>query len=726
MAAQTPSKKRLSLSSQVLLALGLGIGMGLFFGELVQPLQIVGRAFILLLQMTVLPYVTLSLITGLGRMTYQDMTNLVLKMGLLLVLAWILVFAVILVAPLTFPNWQSASFFSTTLVEERPPVDFLNLFIPSNPFYSFGHNVVPAVVVFSIAVGVALIGLDNKSTVIEPLAILANALMRITNQIARLTPFGVFAIVASTVGTMDLAEVGRLQIYLLTYAAVALVLTFVLLPAMVTSLTPLAYGQVVGHSRDVLITSFATGSALIVLPLLVERSKELLRLGRLSTDDTESTVEVVVPAFFNFPKMGTLLPALFVLFAGWFSGTQVPVTQYPLLTVASLASLFGSVKVAIPFLLDLFRIPADMFQILIATEVVTVRFTTLLSTMNNLVLALLGACAVGGLLTVRWGRVLRNLMLSAGLIAVYIGAAQYVFTHGLTNAFDKDQIIANMQLLRDPVPTKVFTSPAPLPAPPPKPGQSALQRIRTRGIIRVGYLPDNLPFIYKNATGDLVGFNVEMANMLAHELSVTLEFVPVELDRMVTQLQMGYCDIIMAGLAITTDRAETLAFSEPYLDQTLAFIVQDHRRNDFNSRDAIQRLKAPRIGSFDVPYYIDKVRRYLPRADIVLLESLQEFFENRSEDLDAFVYSAEAGSAWSLLYPAYTVAIPHPDVVKAPFAYAVARGDQKMLNFVNTWITLKQRDRTIESLFDYWILGKNAAPKPPRWSVIRNVLHWVK
>jgi hypothetical protein len=29
------------------------------------------------------------------------------------------------------------------------------------------------------------------------------------------------------------------------------------------------------------------------------------------------------------------------------------------------------------------------------------------------------------------------------------------------------------------------------------------------------------------------------------------------------------------------------------------------------------------------------------------------------------------------------------------------------------------------ALYDYWILGKNAVPTPPRWSVIRNVLHWV-
>jgi hypothetical protein len=82
------------------------------------------------------------------------------------------------------------------------------------------------------------------------------------------------------------------------------------------------------------------------------------------------------------------------------------------------------------------------------------------------------------------------------------------------------------------------------------------------------------------------------------------------------------------------------------------------------------------------------------------------------------VYVAEAGSAWTLLSPAYSVAMPQPDVLAILLAYAMARGDLELINVINTWIELKKRDRTIMALYDYWILGKNAVP-PPRWSVIR-------
>ena len=81
MATQTAPKRRLSLATQVVIALALGLVAGLFFGELAAPLKAVGRAFILLLQMTVLPYIILSLITGFGHLTYQEVRSLGLKVG---------------------------------------------------------------------------------------------------------------------------------------------------------------------------------------------------------------------------------------------------------------------------------------------------------------------------------------------------------------------------------------------------------------------------------------------------------------------------------------------------------------------------------------------------------------------------------------------------------------------------------------------------------------------
>jgi hypothetical protein len=93
--------------------------------------------------------------------------------------------------------------------------------------------------------------------------------------------------------------------------------------------------------------------------------------------------------------------------------------------------------------------------------------------------------------------------------------------------------------------------------------------------------------------------------------------------------------------------------------------------------------------------------------------------------LDALMLTAERGSAWTLLHPERAVVVPRPGLVKVPLAYPIGRGDAGFAAFVDTWIDLKRKDGTIQALYDYWILGRSAAPPEPRWSIIRNVLHWV-
>ena len=63
--------------------------------------------------------------------------------------------------------------------------------------------------------------------------------------------------------------------------------------------------------------------------------------------------------------------------------------------------------------------------------------------------------------------------------------------------------------------------------------------------------------------------------------------------------------------------------------------------------------------------------------------------------------------------------------IQLPAAYAVPKGDVEMMQFVSNWIALKRGDGTIESLYDYWMLGGASKPREPRWSIIRNVLGWV-
>jgi ABC-type amino acid transport substrate-binding protein len=321
--------------------------------------------------------------------------------------------------------------------------------------------------------------------------------------------------------------------------------------------------------------------------------------------------------------------------------------------------------------------------------------------------------------------VFRFVAVTICLTAGTIGGAGLLFSYGMNNEYNKELMITGMHLQNATVPAIVHkTPPAPFSNDPA--GMSKRESIRDRGFLRVGYIPDNLPFTFFNAAGELVGFDIEMAHNLAREIGVTLEFVPVTYDNIAMQLEANYCDIVMSGIVTTTYRARRMNFSEPYLTETLAFIVRDYRRQDFNNPESRATLNNLKIGDFThLPSYANIVHEYFPQAEIVPLDTLKDFFTNKSEDLDAVLSTAQRGAAYSMLHPEFTVALPHPDLVTLPLAYPVFYRNAD-LRFINTWISLKKLDGTIDSLYDYWILGKNTSAVKPRWSIIRDVLHWVE
>jgi Na+/H+-dicarboxylate symporter len=83
-------RRRLGITTQVFIGLGLGMLVGVFFGEAVAFLQLGGDIFIALLQMTVIPYVVVALIASLGRLTLDEAKHLGLKAGGVLLLLWII------------------------------------------------------------------------------------------------------------------------------------------------------------------------------------------------------------------------------------------------------------------------------------------------------------------------------------------------------------------------------------------------------------------------------------------------------------------------------------------------------------------------------------------------------------------------------------------------------------------------------------------------------------
>ena len=716
---------RLSLSVWILIGLGLGVLTGLFFGESATVLQPVADIYIRLMQMTVLPYLVLAIVIGFGQLEAGRARRLAARAGALLLATWALTAAVIAAMPATFPDARTASFFSNALVEPRQPFSIPDLYFTANPFHSLANAVVPAVVLFSSMLGIALIGVEQRERLLAPLRVVNTAVVRITRFVIALTPVGVFAIVAATSGTVSPETLQRLEVYFAAFAAASLLLAFVILPLIVTATTTFTYRDVVGVSKDALLTAFVASNAFIVLPILVERSKGLLERRGLLNPETDSAAEVLIPVLFNFPNAGRLLTLLFVPFAAWLAGSPFSAADLPALFAAGIPSYFAKAQVALPFLLDVFKLPHDLFQLYIPTTIITGKFDSMVTAMNLLVFALVGAAAMGGSLRWRARRALGAGVAVVVITALTVAGLRVGLRAAVDTTYHRDEALRRMTASRTLAPAIVHGVRPSRDSEPAAAG-GVLERARGRGTLRVGYDPANVPFSFFNRSQQLVGFDIELAHSLAESFGLKPEFVPNAWPDLPAMLANGEIDV-MPGMWVRPYWFGSVHMSAPYLTGTVGLVVRDERREEFAGVESLRGRRGLKVGvPLDARQLAFSLRRYFGGAsiDVVEFESAGKFFESPHPEIDAFLMPAEGAAAFTLLHPEFAVVVPQPDPVRLPYAFGLAPNAERMADAVNEWIVFAQSEGLIQRAYDHWVLGRGAETKTPRWSILRNVLGW--
>ncbi len=504
-------------------------------------------------------------------------------------------------------------------------------------------------------------------------------------------------------GTLDFQALARLQVYLWVYTAAWLVLTFFVLPMFVAWSTPFSYREVMKDTRTAMITAFAAGTVLVVIPVIIERTKALLREHGMESREADTAVDVLVPTAYTFPTVGTLLGIGFILFSGWFVGAPIDPTQYPGFVATGAISAFGTMAVALPFMLDYFHLPSDLFQLYLIGSVMTARFAAVLATMHAVVISLLGASIMlnrlkrrglfrvlmlGLVVTVMlmWGR---GKALSQLVPYTYTGydtlIAMHPLEHGLREQYRED-----------------LSTLAPL-----KTDQPRLKAIMERGALRTGFPHDALPFAFRNKKGEVVGLDTDLLRILARKLNVKLEIVRLGKLQAAAALHEGRIDIFMGSLIITTKRALKWQFSDPYIIEHLGFLVPDYRRKSFSTLEAINQLETLNIGvpgSLRDSVYAPLIQRYVPHARIVTIDSPREFFTGKTR-ADVMMYSAESAATWTLIYPDYSIVVPQGLKPRLPLGLVLPPDEDDFLDFINLWLRVERSQGTIDILKEYWIYG---------------------
>lgn len=763
---------RLNLTLWILIGFLLGILAGVVFGNLCSVMKPFSEAFIKIWQITILPSVALSLIVGIGSLKRDTAKAIALKAFLLFVLFWVICVVGYFSFQLAFPPRMDASFFSTQDLAIKTDINLIDQFIPSNPFMSLAGGIIPATVIFCLFLGFALMLDDGSGPVLNILRSLLRAFDRMTHIITATFPLGIFIITAVMAGTITIEGFLDLQVFLITLAAASILLGLVVMPLLVTCFTPFHYRDILAAASGPMLLAFSTGTEFITLPQISDGVEKLFqgqppapgtkngndpsragggdpdtgngsetdragdRNQGLARGDVRSYSEILVPVAYTIPLLGGLVPFLFILFVAWLYQNPLSLVEQVQLVIVGIPSFFGSSKISVISLLDLMHLPADAYNLYISSGILRQAFVAPLSVISIFSFTTITIALTRNQARFRWKRAIMSILVVLLLAAVLIAGLHAGFTYLLAGTYHGGDQISRIELPPDSagrrwdsvVNTTVYLKKEDVPAVVRTDyGRSdEIRQIRERGVLRVGYNSNNIPFVFFNNKGELVGYDVEMAYNLARTLNVSrIEFVPITGTTLAESLDSGYCDIIMSAVMVSADRLDEMKFTDPIITVHLAFVVPDGKKEKFTKLDTVKKMNGLRVAVFNNTALVRVAHQLLPNATIVPIDSQEDFFVKGKAD--ALMIPAEEGYTMTLEYPFFDVAIIEPyDSYQMMYGYPVAKNSsESYLLALNYWLRMEKDYGMLEKKYDYWVLGKIPEMVEPRWSVVRNVLHWV-
>ena len=103
----------------------------------------------------------------------------------------------------------------------------------------------------------------------------------------------------------------------------------------------------------------------------------------------------------------------------------------------------------------------------------------------------------------------------------------------------------------------------------------AASQTAVEGTLTVGLDDTFAPMGFRDEKGDLVGFDIDLANAVGEQLGMKVEFKPITWDTKDMELKSKKIDCVWNGMSVTPERMEAMSLSNKYLDNTIILMSED-------------------------------------------------------------------------------------------------------------------------------------------------------
>jgi Na+/H+-dicarboxylate symporter len=275
-------KKKISMTSQIVIAVVIGILVGILVPSMAQHLKIVGDLFLRLMQMAIPVLILGQIIQAVASIESKELTNLggrtifVFGCSSLLAATWGILMAVVFNAG----SGTDLSNVQETVIEAQE-ISFSETFlgfIPTNIFASLSSGTIVQIIVFALFFGIALNKFMSKhpeSGLAQIIVDFNEVILMIIRYVMIIAPLGIFALIASTISNLGPEIILSLLSYLGVYGLATLLflglwITFITLYVGVNPL------RLIKNMKNMTIMALATTSSAITLPTAMEETQNKL------------------------------------------------------------------------------------------------------------------------------------------------------------------------------------------------------------------------------------------------------------------------------------------------------------------------------------------------------------------------------------------------------------------------------------------------------------------
>ena len=365
-------------SFATLTALTLGVVLGIIFKENILFLDTVGKAYMSLIKMIVVPLVVTSLITSIVRLENLDtLKSIGLKtFTVLLGTTGAAAFIGIIVAS-SLKLGQGLRFIGAENFKAREIPGFSKVLIdmlPSNPLAAIVENKIIPIVIFSMFIAIALVIEDNinkeKAKPFKDFILSAyDIVLRITKMVLRIIPYGVFALIATAAAKNGMDTLMSLiWVILAVYIAAFLQFLFVYTPliSFVARMNPLKFFKGIFPAQ---VVAFTSQSSYGTLPVTIKSLVEGVGVS-------ENIASFVAPlgSTIGLNGCGGFYPAIVAIFAANVFNVELTIYSYILIVLTAIISSIGiagvpgSATMSTTVMLAALGLPIEALAMVIAVD----------------------------------------------------------------------------------------------------------------------------------------------------------------------------------------------------------------------------------------------------------------------------------------------------------------------------------------------------------------------